>query len=280
MQTGVGRVARMRAEDRKPSKRVFPLLQNLDLDSVTFSQLQSVGNPISIEDMNEQEMLDLIVVNLARLCCAGEWTGLLEAGGGDSEYSVVLPEDFINTSYVRYVINSYPPWGTGTTTTEAWSSSNNNDKVFYFPWIAAESGVVTEMGIDISSGSSESNDIQVGIYSSVDTTGAPDTLLATGVFDSETAAVVYDTDIGSPSVVKGTQYWIGLTRSTAGIACTFRAIQSTYTPAICTNDSPNMNGNGKMLRLNGSDLTLPASPTLTNLYPNGKPQPAISLKIT
>ena len=58
----------MRAEDRKPSKRVFPLLQNLDLDSVTFSQVQSVGEPISIEDMNEQEMVDLIIVNLARLC--------------------------------------------------------------------------------------------------------------------------------------------------------------------------------------------------------------------
>ncbi len=72
----------MKAEDRRPSKRVFPLLQNLDLDSVTFSQVQGTGNPISIEDMNEQEMIDLIIVNLARLCVSGEWTGLLEAGGG------------------------------------------------------------------------------------------------------------------------------------------------------------------------------------------------------
>jgi len=72
----------MRSEDRKPSKRVFPLLQNLDLDSVTFSQIQSTGNPISIEDMNEQEMVDLIIVNLARLTCVSEWDGLLEAGGG------------------------------------------------------------------------------------------------------------------------------------------------------------------------------------------------------
>jgi hypothetical protein len=72
----------MRSEDRKPSKRVFPLLQNLDLDSVTFAQIQGVGNPITIEDMNEQEMVDLIICNLARLVCAGEWSGLLEAGGG------------------------------------------------------------------------------------------------------------------------------------------------------------------------------------------------------
>ena len=74
----------MRAEDRKPSKRVFPLLQNLDLDNVTFAQVQGTGNPISIEDMNEQEMIDLVIVNLARLCVAGEWDGLLDAGGGVS----------------------------------------------------------------------------------------------------------------------------------------------------------------------------------------------------
>jgi len=72
----------MRSEDRKPSKRVFPLLQNLDLDSLTFAQVQGVGDPITIEDMNEQEMIDLIIVNLARLVCAGEWDGLLSAGGG------------------------------------------------------------------------------------------------------------------------------------------------------------------------------------------------------
>jgi len=70
----------MRSEDRKPSRRVFPLLQNLDLDSVTFAQVQGVGDPITIEDMNEQEMIDLIIVNLARLVCAGEWSGLLSAG--------------------------------------------------------------------------------------------------------------------------------------------------------------------------------------------------------
>jgi len=49
----------MRAEDRKPSKRVFPLLQNLDLENVVFQNIAKVGNPISIQDMNEQEMFAL-----------------------------------------------------------------------------------------------------------------------------------------------------------------------------------------------------------------------------
>jgi len=61
----------MRPEDRKPSKRVFPLLQNLDLDSVTFAQVQGTGNPITVEDMNDQELQDLVLVNLALLVFAG-----------------------------------------------------------------------------------------------------------------------------------------------------------------------------------------------------------------
>jgi len=81
----------VRSEDRKPSKRVFPLLQNLDLENVTFAQVQGVGDPITIEDMNEQEMVDLIIVNLARLTCVSEWDGLLTSGGGGDVSKVGTP---------------------------------------------------------------------------------------------------------------------------------------------------------------------------------------------
>ena len=66
----------------KKSPRVYTLLQNTDLDSVTFDTVQAVGNPIAIEDMNEDEMRRLVLVNLCRLVVSGEWTGLLESGGG------------------------------------------------------------------------------------------------------------------------------------------------------------------------------------------------------
>jgi hypothetical protein len=66
----------------KKSPRVYTNLQNIDLDSVTFANVQSTGNPIAVEEMNEDEMRRLVLVNLARLVCAGEWNGLLTAGGG------------------------------------------------------------------------------------------------------------------------------------------------------------------------------------------------------
>jgi len=97
----------MRSEDRKPSKRVFPLLQNLDLDNVTFSQIQGVGDSITIEDMNEQELQDLVLVNLARLCVSSEWTGLLEAGGGGG-FAEMLPLA-ASTGADQYDIGNTPP---------------------------------------------------------------------------------------------------------------------------------------------------------------------------
>jgi len=270
----------MRSEDRKPSRRVFPLLQNLDLDTVTFAQVQSTGDPITIEDMNEQEMQDLVLVNLARLAVSGEWTGLLEAGGSD--YNVVLPEDFGDTGYVRYVVNSYPPFGGSTTTSQNFSTSTLFDRCYFYPFIAPESGVVAEMGIEFIVASSEANDIQVGIYSRTDTTGAPDTLLGKGVFDSESTGAVYDTSLSATvTLVKGTMYWIGICRSTTAINVTFRGISKAYGPAWFPWNNPNINGKGGTIRLDNEDLSLPSgSITLTDFIPNDLDNPAVTLKIT
>ena len=210
----------------------------------------------------------------------GRLTAASTGSGGGNEYNVVLPEDFINGSYDKYPISAYPPWGSGNTTTEALSASTNNDKIFFFPFVAPQSGVVSEMGIEVTAASSEANDLQVGIYSTVDITGAPDTLLATGIFDTESVALVYDTDVGSPTVVKGTSYWIGWCRSTTAIALTLRVIQSLYPPAMCTIDTPNVNSNTRCIRLNDSNLSLPSSPTLTDFYPQSKQKISVTLKIT
>ena len=131
----------MRAEDRKPSKRVFPLLQNLDLDTVTFAQVQSTGEPISIQDMNEQEMLDLIIVNLARLCVKSEWEGLLSAGGG--EFNAVLTDYDWDGDADPIRIMVLPPYGTQERnhTTQA---GNNNNLVFH-PFIAPFTGTISEV---------------------------------------------------------------------------------------------------------------------------------------
>jgi hypothetical protein len=59
------------------SPRVYKLLKNLDLENVTNAQVTSVGDPISIEELNREECIRLIIVNLARLSVKQEWDGLL-----------------------------------------------------------------------------------------------------------------------------------------------------------------------------------------------------------
>jgi len=59
------------------SPRVYKLLKNIDLENVTNAQVTSVGDPITIEELNREECLRLIIVNFARLSVKQEWNGLL-----------------------------------------------------------------------------------------------------------------------------------------------------------------------------------------------------------
>ena len=65
------------------SPRVYKLLKTKTLEAgdgarqISFANVQDVGDPISIEDLNREELVRLIIVNLARLSVKSEWEGLL-----------------------------------------------------------------------------------------------------------------------------------------------------------------------------------------------------------
>jgi len=64
------------------SPRVYRLLKTKTLsaeapNSLSQTEIASVGDPISIELLNEDELRRLILVNLARLTVKQEWDGLL-----------------------------------------------------------------------------------------------------------------------------------------------------------------------------------------------------------
>jgi len=61
---------------------VYKLLKNKTLsaeapNSLSQTDIASVGNPISIESLNEDELRRLVLVNLARLTVKQEWDGLI-----------------------------------------------------------------------------------------------------------------------------------------------------------------------------------------------------------
>jgi len=204
----------MRAEDRKPSRRVFPLLQNLDLDSVTFSQVQSVGDPISIEDMNEQEMVDLIIVNLARLCVSGEWTGLLEAGGG-GEQAYQIPSAVLGATGQFKYWNIATQWaGCGGTGVAVQNLSAESQ--FFNPFIAPQTGAPAGLSISVNTATTDQN-LYVSFYESSDA-GYPSTLLGYGILSTDSTGTVRITSFteastGSLTFTAGTQYFFGINKS-------------------------------------------------------------------
>jgi len=208
----------MRSEDRKPSKRVFPLLQNLDLNNVTFAQVQGVGDPITIEDMNEQELQDLVLVNLARLAVSGEWTGLLEAGGGggDSGYGILPPITEVG-AYDGYQITMLAPWGAAQGTPSGMNAASYPQS---FPFVSPATGELTEIEIQVNT-TTASSTLVVAIYEQDDTTHMPSTMLGYVTFDTESATgTVGQTSFsgGTPSLTAGVQYWCSQARGTTAYA--------------------------------------------------------------
>jgi len=220
----------MRAEDRKPAKRVFPLLQNLDLDTVTFAQVQSVGDPISIEDMNEQELQDLVLVNLARLAVSGEWTGLLEAGGGGG-FAEILPLTG-TTDADQYDVASPPPWNGKTITSQSVSGCK---KPMSFPFIAPETGDLSAIGIQVIS--AEAGDsLYVAIYSQ-DSNFLPSTLLGYATISLASTGEIYQTSLSATvSLEAGQQYWYALSTNTSSSA-TIRSLHNNDTPSLGITDA-------------------------------------------
>jgi len=251
----------MRPEDRKPSKRVFPLLQNLDLDTVTFAQVQSVGEPISIEDMNEQEMLDLIIVNLARLCVESEWTGLLEAGG--EGVGAVTPQANISTSYTRHMVSHYPVTGNqaSSSSTIAQTDSPNSR-----PFIAPQTGDIEEIGVVIGS-PAYVNTMRIGIFS--DSEMAPHVLLGYADIDTSSAGSVYQTSWSSTvATTRGTVYHCMWVRTDSGTNPALTAESNSGMPWIAASSVVAASPNQQVcLILSSSDNDLEATVTKTNLTP-------------
>ena len=151
----------------KKSPRVYTLLQNTDLDNVTFDNVQTVGNPIAIEEANEDEMRRLVLVNLCRLVTSGEWTGLLSAGGSSAEaigmLAPVIPP-MADGDVASYQLPL--PIANNHTETNGWNYSTANTVLVFWPWTVQVSGTMDELGIRI--GSTAGTDLYVGFYGSDD----------------------------------------------------------------------------------------------------------------
>jgi hypothetical protein len=245
----------------KRSPRVYTNLQNLDLDNVTFSNIQSTGNPINVEEMNEDEMRRLVLVNLARLVCAGEWNGLLTAASGGSFNAEITSGDDIESTYALNRVDATPPFGMNTGN----NGQPSRDEPMFYPFIAPESSTVDSIVVNITSAAGSPCNGVVAIYS--DNNGVPQTKLGSdATFDATSTGQVAQSSVGTISLTRGTQYWVGFTRS-AAVSFTWMC-GSTTNPWF--GPTENLSSTWYILWIaSGSDNTLPSTITSTDLAPRG-----------
>jgi len=188
--------------DSERSRRIYPLLQNQDLENVSQATLKSVGDPISIENLNEDELRKLVLVNLARLSVKGEWNGLLTAASAGGQAGTLIPysSSAYSADYME-LLHTSAPWGVTNN-----AASNLGTDLLLWPFVASNSAALSSMSIYVSYSPGGTCTVQVGIYSDDD--GAPNSLIGYGTFDCSSSGMKTQTSFSSTiTLVAGTQYW-------------------------------------------------------------------------
>ena len=108
--------------DAEKDRRLYELLKTQDLENLSYADFQAAAESVFVEDVNEDDLRRIVLIQLARMSVAGEWNGLLNAGGGgggaptDAEY-VTLATDATLTN--ERVLTA----GTGVSLTDAGAGS-------------------------------------------------------------------------------------------------------------------------------------------------------------
>jgi len=261
----------------KKSPRVYTLLQNTDLDNVTFANVQAVGNPIAIEEANEDEMRRLVLVNLCRLVTSGEWTGLLEAGGGGGAGMPIFPN--VNPPGEGGNIVSYPigfPTSSGDTNSNGVLDANTTSAHFY-PFFSFKGGEI--QSLTCGTIGTTDDDVLVNVYSSDDAGLPASTIGSEATWDMGTAGTI-TLDVSGLSTTwtldEGTIYWLALMLKTSADARpNFRIHDldegNPFMMPVNTQSTGLYNGGRTHLDITGLSGALPSTITTANLTSTGAP---------
>jgi len=242
----------------KKSPRVYTNLQNLDLENVTFANIQATGNPINVEEANEDELRRLVLVNLARMVTAGDWTGLLEAGGGGSILGIGAGA---KSGAVYSSLTKQGPFGRGSAdTTMTWNSNDAR----YIPFIGPVTATMDSVCIAIDTASTGGTDVLMAVYNSDPDTGVPTTQLSDEISVEGDSTGYIEVDFTSPPDIEvGKLYFFGMARS---------ANSNITLKAHITDQETNFGGqeyisdqNRNMLGETGVDNSLPGTATASNV---------------
>lgn len=249
--------------DATKDQRIYQLLKNIDLGNLTFDQFQDAAETVFAEPEAEDTLRRIVLVNLARMSVAGDWTGLTTAAaaGGSTWQNT---EDYNASSgyggqFWNIAIGA-PIASSGAVATLYLSSEYQ----MYNPFIAPFTGAPAACNINVTSASTSQN-LYVGFYSG--TNGIPATLLGYATIATNTTGVQRVTSFteastGSLTFTAGEMYYYSINKSGTE-DCTL----STAGTAGITGQL--FSGQGALITSNQvlgimSDTTITAAPTDTS----------------
>ena len=182
-------------------------------------------------------------------------------GGGGATGSVyaVLPTvgNSSSTTYTQYA-NIEFPFGNSSTTSQTISSS----QPFYVPFIARRTDTITKGVLQVTSASSSSMNVTIGVYSA--SNGAPNQLLGKGAVDVSSTGTLTTTlseEAGaSLEVGAGTMYFLAFVRN-GSENFTIGASNRIYSPNFVWRDA--YNASYGVMSQSGTDNTLPTTAGFT-----------------
>jgi len=219
----------------KKSPRVYTLLQNLDLENLSADNLADVGDPIAIEEANEDELRRLCLVAFARMVTKGSFDGWLTAAGGGEEMLGGTPNADWQSGHLDYqsITCSH-----GRTSQSQTALDVGTGRQMFWPFTAANTGDLTSIGIKISTAVAAQN-VRVGIYNAADD-GNPSDLIGYADFDAASTGELFVTS-GSFSdtitLARGTLYWYAVVQTTTGGSVSLTAMNVTYSGSTYLTDS-------------------------------------------
>ena len=206
---------------------------------------------------------------------AVSWTTV---SGGSSVWNQKNTKNNISSSYQRHVVSRLAPWGRYSTGT---STTGTVDAPLCRPFIAPVSGDVTEIGVNVTTADATAGTkLSVAIYS--DANGAPDSQLTVAIMNSTSTGSSFQTSLsGTATLVAGTQYWYVWVRNNNTNTIVFSAESNNSMVWIGGSSTVSAGMNQQsVLTLSGSNNTLPASITQTNLTPTFYGALTLGLKIS
>ena len=94
--------------DAEKDRRLYELLKTQDLENLSYSDFQQAAESVFVEEVNEDDLRRIVLIQLARMSVAGEWNGLLNAGGGGGGADYGVGAIMASTDDL-YIVGDAPP---------------------------------------------------------------------------------------------------------------------------------------------------------------------------